>query len=153
MVEYYSQIDLITRVRAVVPRVRFLDVVINGRPLMDIDEIAELDTVSRFDFADLDAARTCVSELTLNDSTADSRAILLYVCPLCGDLGCGAVQVQVSRSAYNFDWGSFSYVNGIDDPKPLAIGPFKFEADAYLKTMLAVPDRLRQLNDHSYRRT
>jgi hypothetical protein len=145
MAKYYSQIDLMERARAVAPRVRFLDVVIDGRPLMDIEEIAELDTVSRFDFADLDAARKCVSDLTPDDFVADSRAVLLYVCPLCGDVGCGAVQVRVSRSADDFDWGGFFYVNGIDDPKPLAIGPFKFEAEAYLKTMRDVLDRLGRL--------
>lgn len=147
MIRYYSQIALIERVRAVVPRVRFLDVVINGRPLTDIDDIAELDTVSRFNFAELDSARTCVSDLTYNGSAAGGREVLLYVCPLCGDVGCGAVQIQVTRSGDDFEWGSFSYVNGIDDPKPLAIGPFKFEAEAYLRTMQSISDCLSRLKD------
>jgi hypothetical protein len=145
MAKYYSQLGLVERTRSVAPRVRFLDVIINGRALTDMDEIADLDCVSRFNFTDIDDARACVSQLELVDAAGDGQSLLLYVCPLCGDIGCGAVQIQVSRSDYEFDWSDFSYVNGIDDPKPLAIGPFKFEADAYLRVMREALDQLGRL--------
>lgn len=62
---------------------------------------------------------------------ADGRS-LLYVCPECGDIGCGAYAAHVRREAGNYVWLDFVYVNGYELPRPLpTIGPFVFTAPEY----------------------
>ena len=64
-----------------------------------------------------------------------STRVALYVCPECGDLGCGAVGVVVERAEGTVVWRSFAYENnydgmvhheGYDD-----LGPFEFAESEY----------------------
>ena len=137
-----SQISFIERVRDGDRKVRYLDVVIDGSRLTDLYEVAERDMVSCFDYANIEASTESVLALTLDEISADFGSMLPYVCPLCADIGCGAVQIMVSRTQHDFSWSRFAYVNGFDDPIPLPIGPFKFEMRAYLSAVRGIPERL-----------
>ena len=61
-----------------------------------------------------------------------TERILLYVCADCGDLGCGALNAQISFNENSVVWSEFAYVNASETienyPK---IGPFEFEKEAY----------------------
>ena len=140
MLTNFSQMSLMPRVREGKPDLNYLDFVIDGNHLSDIDEIGEMDVVSCFGDASIALANESWLALTLQHRSVETA--LLYVCPLCADIACGAVQVGVSRTEYEFVWSSFSYVNGYDDPKPLLVGPFKFEAQAYLQALRDVPHLL-----------
>lgn len=137
MLTNFSQMSLMPRVREGKPDLNYLDFVIDGNHLSDIDEIGAMDVVSCFGDASIALANESWLALTLQHRSVETA--LLYVCPLCADIACGAVQVGVSRTEYEFVWNSFSYVNGYDDPKPLPVGPFKFEAQAYLQALRDVP--------------
>lgn len=70
---------------------------------------------------------TCVE---LPDS--ESGRVLLYICPECGDIGCGAYGAYVERAGGAFIWRDFAYENGYEDPKPVeGIGPYTFESAKY----------------------
>ena len=72
-------------------------------------------------------------QLTLQAAPlSDSGRVLLYICPECGDIGCGAYSAKVARDQDTYSWGDFAYENGYEDPRPLeAVGPFVFEASQY----------------------
>ena len=61
-----------------------------------------------------------------------SGRVLLYVCPECGDIGCGAYSAFVECVGGTYVWQGFAYENGYEDPKPISkIGPYVFEGSQY----------------------
>jgi len=61
--------------------------------------------------------------------------VAVFVCPECGDLGCGAITFQLSRDGDTVRWANFAYENGYDQlqsEKYSTIGPFEFQFRAYL---------------------
>lgn len=63
----------------------------------------------------------------------------LYVCPACGDLGCGSIAVSIEKENGAFVWRDFG-IHGDDyasEPQTRleGIGPFYFEAEAYEQTI------------------
>ena len=65
--------------------------------------------------------------------------VALYICPECGDLGCGAITAKISVDNHVVSWSDFGYENTYEDTvftAPLsAIGPFTFELRAYEMTL------------------
>ncbi|WP_024677998.1 hypothetical protein [Pseudomonas syringae] len=77
------------------------------------------------------------SRLLLSEQAEiESGRVLLYICPECGDIGCGAYSVHVSQRDEEFTWELFAYENGYEEPQIIAgIGPFTFEKHAYETAM------------------
>ena len=62
----------------------------------------------------------------------NSGRVTIYVCPECGDIGCGAYSVRVSRDGVDFIWSDFAYENGYEDARAIAgVGPYLFAALRY----------------------
>lgn len=63
---------------------------------------------------------------------SESGRVLLYICPECGDIGCGAYSVRIKKTEIGYSWADFSYENGYEEPHLIeGIGPFFFEQSAY----------------------
>jgi hypothetical protein len=63
---------------------------------------------------------------------------LLYICPECGDIACGAYAARVQRNADSYVWLDIAYVNGYEPPRAVAsIGPFTFAASEYENAIAA----------------
>jgi hypothetical protein len=56
---------------------------------------------------------------------------LLYICPECGDIGCGAYGVKLRLTDSTAEWFDFAYENGYEAGRPLAVGPFIFDRSEY----------------------
>lgn len=74
---------------------------------------------------------------------------LLYVCPLCGDLGCGAITIGVSRgqdrqrSTEVVHWSDLRCEYGYREPLYLAgFGEFRFDAAQYDAAIAEAVDTL-----------
>ncbi|MGY6128302.1 hypothetical protein ACW9YV_23430 (plasmid) [Paraburkholderia strydomiana] len=66
------------------------------------------------------------------------KRVLLYICPECGDVGCGAYSAVVRRDAKSYFWDSFAYQTSERDLNVLELlGPFVFEASQYETAVLA----------------
>lgn len=75
-----------------------------------------------------------------NIRTASTR-LLLYVCPECGDLACGALTCEGSRVSDTIVWSNFGFETGIIEyPADFAsyaeIGPFEFDARQYAEAIV-----------------
>lgn len=80
---------------------------------------------------------SCARLLLREPAGTESGRVLLYVCPECGDISCGAYSVQVSQSDDGFTWYAFAYENGYEEPVIIdGVGPFAFEKHAYEATII-----------------
>jgi hypothetical protein len=76
------------------------------------------------------------SEQFLGISAADTLdgRVLLYVCPECGDIGCGAYAAKITVSDEKVVWSDFAYENGYEPANTLgAIAPFTFALRDYVQ--------------------
>ena len=60
---------------------------------------------------------------------------MIYVCPECGDLGCGAITANIEFINNEVIWKNFGYEDDIGEPNLTdyqGIGPFVFDKKEYL---------------------
>jgi hypothetical protein len=132
-------------------RLHYWDFVIDGRPLRELLEHAdpadrELDRAGLGPVGEnvpvlvhnWPVARLSIGEaralLGLEPSELANGRVVLYVCPSCGDLGCGAVTARVERTAQTVAWSDFGWDVGCDDDEDeirFPGGPFVFDRDQY----------------------
>lgn len=72
----------------------------------------------------------------------EGNRVMLYVCPECGDLGCGAFTTRVARDGDVITWSDFAFENdyepvNTDDDSYAKIGPFHFNSQEYWQTFEA----------------
>ena len=68
--------------------------------------------------------------------TTDGR-IKMYVCPECGDIGCGVFCCKIEKTNEFYIWKDFAYENGYEDAKIInKIGPYYFDKIVYEKLIL-----------------
>ena len=123
---------------------RYLDFVIDGAPL---SSLIDADFISPFGWLD-EATRKADIDRLLGKSPPDMAhgRTSLYICPECGDLGCGAVTVLIERGDHVVTWKNFGIQNNYEDvvhTERLAnIGPFTFDSSQY-------DELLRKLNGNT----
>ncbi|MFF5012789.1 oxidoreductase [Streptomyces sp. NPDC001165] len=120
----------------------FVDFIVDGRPLL-------------FQLSDLDAVSPLASDIPPAIFTAQVRSLLLetepplpegrfviYGCPECADLACGAVTAVIERDGEDFIWRDFAWqteehadlqLNGYH-----GIGPFRFAGPEYRAALAAL---------------
>ena len=78
-----------------------------------------------------------LKQLLLRESPeTESGRSLIYICPECADIGCGAYGCKITRSGDTYVWSDFAYENGYEDPDLIeGLGPFEFSADNYEKVI------------------
>lgn len=70
--------------------------------------------------------------LLLEAPEMDSGRRLIYVCPECADVGCGAYGCKIRKEGGFYIWESFAYENGYEEPQVIVgVGPFRFEISEY----------------------
>ena len=79
-----------------------------------------------------------LKQLLLNDrpETASGRC-LIYVCPECADISCGAYGCKITKINGRYIWSDFAYENGYEEPQSIAgLGPFEFSSTSYESVIL-----------------
>ncbi len=116
------------------------DFLVDGESLLQVLTRAEeghSDYVSCFvrGWDEFNASSRAQLLLRAPPDTASGR-VLLYICPECGDLGCGAFTVRVSKTNSGYIWSDFAHENGYEDSHPLTqVGPFHFLQANYEQVM------------------
>ena len=118
------------------------------------------DMLSVADVARPEAAREGLEQLAGARERSDDWPLApgrlpLYVCPVCADLGCGAITVEVVRHEGVVTWQDFRMENGYSVPDEAidlsAFGPFHFDAEQHDRALLAPVPRLQALVDDEER--
>lgn len=79
-----------------------------------------------------------MSSMLLDVSAESEKRVLIYICPECGDIACGAYSVVVRREREAYVWKSFAYQTSESDLKVVeAFGPFVFDVSVYKDSVLA----------------
>ncbi|MBV7694353.1 oxidoreductase [Streptomyces sp. TRM70350] len=122
----------------------FVDFIVDGRPLL-------------FQLSDLDAVSPLASDVPPAIFTAQVRSLLLeaeaplsggryviYGCPECADLACGAVTAVIERADDDYVWRDFAWQTGERVDLELngyqGIGPFRFHGDEYRTALNSLLD-------------
>lgn len=101
----------------------FLDFVVNGVSLWSVCTQAGMDNISCLWLPVLQ--KTPIQRLLLlepPDLPHDRYS--LYVCAECGDLGCGAVSIQIEQREDIIIWSNFSHQNNYDKAPPWVLEEF-----------------------------
>jgi hypothetical protein len=112
---------------------RYLDFVIDG---VTLSSRLNADFISPFGWLDADEQEASIDRL-LRKSPPDmpQARTTLYVCPECGDIGCGAVTLSVQRGDGIIIWKNFGVQNNYEDVVHTDgledIGPFTFDGRQY----------------------
>jgi hypothetical protein len=122
----------------------FVDFVVDGRPLL-------------FRLSDLDAVSPLASDIPPAIFSAQVRSLLLeadapleggryviYGCPECEDLACGAVTAVIEKAGDDFVWRDFAWQTDEQVDLELngyhGIGPFHFRGEEYRGALSALLD-------------
>ncbi|MFE7854873.1 oxidoreductase [Streptomyces sp. NPDC057403] len=122
----------------------FVDFLVDGRPLL-------------FQLSDLDAVSPLASDIPPVIFTEHVRCLLLetdaplpggrhviYGCPECADLACGAVTAVIDRDGGDFVWRDFAWQTDEHADLELngyhGIGPFRFRGAEYRAALAALLD-------------
>ncbi|WP_217236537.1 oxidoreductase [Streptomyces sp. AC555_RSS877] len=122
----------------------FVDFIVDGRPLL-------------FQLSDLDAVSPLASDVPPAIFTAQVRSLLLeadaplpggryvvYGCPECEDLACGAVTAVIDRDGEDFIWRDFAWQTDEHADLELngyhGIGPFRFAGAEYRTALTSLLD-------------
>ena len=80
-----------------------------------------------------------LDQLLLNEPPeTESGRSLIYVCPECADIGCGAYGCKIKLVQEKYIWSEFAYENGYEEPELLSeVGPFEIDAEEYKSVVLS----------------
>jgi hypothetical protein len=79
-----------------------------------------------------DNLRKSAQLVAAREPDTEEGRYLLYVCPECGDIGCGAYGAKVRLAENDVEWYDFAYENGYEPGRPLpSVGPFCFSHTEY----------------------
>ncbi|MET7711780.1 oxidoreductase [Streptomyces sp. NPDC005407] len=113
----------------------FMDFIVDGRPLLF--QLSGLDAVSPLASDVPPAIFTAQVRTLLLDAAAplEGGRCVIYGCPECEDIQCGAVTAVIERDEDDFVWRDFAWQTSETADLELngyhGIGPFRFRGDAY----------------------
>ena len=124
----------------------FLDFVVDGTSLYDaVGRSHDLASVLWISPASRGEQNRAVRRLLLAEAgDASEGRVSLFVCPECGDLGCGAITAHLERNGATIVWRDLGYENnyeaGVDFAPYERFGPYFFDADTYVVSLQRVLD-------------
>lgn len=116
-----------------------LDFVVSGRSLYKELRRRGYDVVPRLGSGRV-RVDTETRDLLLLEKEGDTRSgrVALYICPICGDLGCGVVSAKITRVGADILWSEFAWeTDSADHFLALEkLGPYRFRVAEYRKAIL-----------------
>ncbi|MGC9376453.1 oxidoreductase [Streptomyces sp. MH13] len=122
----------------------FVDFIVDGRPLLF--RLSDLDAVSPLasDVPPAIFAAQVRSLLLESDAPLPGGRYVIYGCPECEDLACGAVTAVILRDGDDFVWRDFAWQTGehadLEFNGYHGIGPYRFPGAEYRAALAALLD-------------
>ncbi|MFZ6027283.1 MAG: hypothetical protein ACOYYS_06180 [Chloroflexota bacterium] len=138
MIDKFSTFELVWRTRVGgggKTHRNYLEFMIDGQCMSDY--INTGDYIGCLGWLPIEFERLLLGGLLLEcPSVLGSTRYPIYICPECGDMGCGAITVEIEKISEGYIWKSFGYENDYDrtmrDVESYkGVGPFQFRAAEY----------------------
>jgi hypothetical protein len=118
----------------------FLDFVVNEQSLWEaLGKMHDMVSVLCAEFSVQATAKAADRLLLADAADLPNGRRSLFICSECGDLGCGAITVEVNKENGQIIWKHFGYENTWENRVELGvyaeIGPFTFDAGKYERTL------------------
>lgn len=118
---------------------KYLDFIVSGQSLGQIFEILDFDLIGTFGWSDNMENEINLIEEFMGKTNPKIRTgrTCFYVCPECGDIGCGAITAKIEVSDDIVIWKDFGYENDYSEAdlnRYKGIGPFYFNKEQYCQT-------------------
>jgi hypothetical protein len=122
----------------------YLDFIVNGKSLHDL--LGTGDNIGCLGWLPLHVEQVILEQLkTERLSELGNDHYSIFICAECGDIGCGALTVQIEKTEDGFVWKNFGYQNNYDESMSdfesyETIGPFHFKSPQYLEALKSSQD-------------
>lgn len=117
----------------------YFDFYVSDRRLLDLLGWSDADYITPLGWGQVKCQAYAVAELLRKRKpTLATRRYQLYVCPECGDIGCGAVTARIEREGDLVVWRDFGFENDYEEPRLGEFGgiaPLYFDAGDYWQTL------------------
>lgn len=119
---------------------KYIDFIVSGQSLEQLFGLSDLDIIGAFGWTENkeDENKKIKEFLGIEKPELETGRTCFYVCPECGDIGCGAITAKIEVTDNNVIWKDFGYENNYSEPD-LAdykeVGPFFFDKKQYFKTL------------------
>lgn len=116
----------------------YIDFIVSGQSLRLILGLHDTDLIGTFGWIKNKAYENKKIDefLGLGKPELETGRTPFYVCPECGDIGCGAITAMIEITDDYVIWRDFGYENDYSEPvfdDYKEIGPFKFDKRDYNK--------------------
>jgi hypothetical protein len=116
-----------------------VDFLVNGVSLLSATKARQRDLTGCFMSLAVDGESERLAKIFTGELVADQLPgdrIPLFVCPFCGDAGCGAITFKLTRRGELVSWSHFAYENTWDGQVTdfgsySTLGPFEFDLASY----------------------
>jgi hypothetical protein len=112
----------------------YFDFLIDGISLKSLLNYQNADLISPFGWGVKDYESELIKEFRLKKKPElTSGRIMIYICPECGDLYCGAITVRIIKVDDKIIWTDFAFQNGEKENKEdfRSINDFEFNKHEY----------------------
>jgi hypothetical protein len=122
---------------------KYLDFIISGQSLGQLFGRSDFDIIGTFGWTEnKEYENKQIDEfLGLTKPELKTGRTCFYVCPECGDIGCGAITAKIEVTEKNVIWKEFGYENNYSEPDLInynEIGPFTFDKKQYSEILLGL---------------
>jgi hypothetical protein len=119
---------------------KYIDFIISDQSLSQLLRLSNMDLIGTFGWSENTEYENKKVDEFLGKQTPELETgrTCFYVCPECGDIGCGAITAKIELTDKNVIWKDFGYENDYSDSnfeKYKGIGPFIFDKKEYYKTI------------------
>jgi hypothetical protein len=114
-----------------------------------IRNILKTDNITGVGWGNPDEQKRYIDQLLGNqESKLNSKRIPLYLCAECGDLGCGAITIEIKKGNGKVVWAQFGFENNYENEVHSTdiyqnIGPYEFEEKEYAELLASIRAKIK----------
>lgn len=152
-----THLELVPATRAAIERPdgtskserHFFDFVLNGESLWErIGRPRDTVSILCVEYVFEETVRAINRLLLMEKADLPNDRRSLFICSECGDIVCGAITLVVSKAGDSIVWEKFGYENTYEDEvlydDYVGVGPFRFNATEYERTLLQGIEKVRK---------
>lgn len=95
---------------------KYFDFIVSGISMKTLLNVEDIDLITPLGWGNQEYEQEIIKEfIGERQSQIASGRLVLYVCPECGDIGCGCISVDLEITEDKVVWKNFGYENDQDD--------------------------------------